>query len=45
MKSQMSDAEFRRRCTTVIDNSGSLGETEEQIRHRMEAVFGENREL
>lgn len=36
MASQLSDAEFRRRCGTVIDNSGTLEETIRQIRGRLE---------
>ena len=38
MKSQRSDAEFRARCRTVIDNSGSFEQTEEQIRRRLEEL-------
>ncbi len=41
MNSQMPDSEFRRRCTAVIDNSGTLDETKEQIRRRMKELSGE----
>ena len=36
MNSQMPDSEFRRRCTAVIDNSGTEEETREQIRRILE---------
>ena len=39
MKSQRSDREFRERCRTVIDNSGSFEETEKQIRGRLEELL------
>ena len=39
MNSQLSDAEFRRRCHVVIDNSGTREAAQEQVRARLREIM------